>query len=73
MTNQMTNQKLTSASTKSATVEDSIPVQGYNPTPYSELMPNETKRQPFKAKEVPTEDSRPKDAIFDWKFCIASV
>ncbi|XP_060559975.1 RNA-binding protein RO60-like [Ruditapes philippinarum] len=63
---EMTNQKLSSASTKSATVEDSIPVQGYNPTPYPELMPNETKRQPFKAKEVPTEDSRPKDAIFDW-------
>jgi hypothetical protein len=63
---------------KSATVEDFIPVQGYNTNPYPDLMPKKAKRQPFNANYIPTEDitdtnSRPKDAIFDWTVCMATI
>jgi hypothetical protein len=41
-------------------------------------MPKKAKRQPFNAYEIRTEDitntnSRPKDAIFDWTVCMATI
>jgi hypothetical protein len=70
--------QMASDTIKSATVEDSIPVKGYNLTPYPDLMTKKAKRQPFNAYEIRTEDitdtnSRPKDAIFDWTVCMATV
>jgi hypothetical protein len=70
--------RMASHTIKSATIEDFIPVQGYNLKPYSDLMPKKAKRQPFNADEIRTEDitdtnSRPKDAIFDWTVCMATV
>jgi hypothetical protein len=63
---------------KSATVEDFIPAQGNNTNPYPDLMPKKVKRRPFNTDEIQTKDitntnSRPKDAIFDWTVCMATI
>jgi hypothetical protein len=70
------NLQMASATTKS--VEDFIPTQGYNLTLYPELMPKKAKRRSFNANYIPTEDitdtnSRPKDAIFNWTVCMATI
>jgi hypothetical protein len=70
--------QMASDTIKSATVEDSIPAQGYKLTPYPDLMPKKANRRLFNAiyiqiKDITDTNSRPKDAIFDWTVCMATV